>query len=278
VEDSLISSLKKKKRRTNLPEPTKILQSSKEIELIKKNYRVDTRNRTFIYGVSGSGKTYSLRTARRPIHVDSFDPDGLISVDDCIEQGWLYGDTRFEDENPRKPTAWKLYDREIHRRYREGYFNNIATYATDFTSMASAALNEVLALSNRNGGVPQQNDWYPQMVMLENAVRFMMSFPCDVVLLAHTDTRKDEVTGKCTYFPMMTGKLTVRIPLQFSEIYVAVTKETADGLVYRWLTQAAGNYTARTRLGKGGIFSKYEPCDFKSLLKKAGKSTEDKPY
>jgi hypothetical protein len=77
---------------------------------------------------------------------------------------------------------------------------------------------------------------------------------------------------------MMTGKLTVRIPLQFSEIYVAVTKETADGLVYRWLTQAAGNYTARTRLGKGGIFSKYEPCDFKSLLKKAGKSTEDKPY
>jgi hypothetical protein len=44
------------------------------------------------------------------------------------------------------------------------------------------------------------------------------------------------------------------------------------------LTQAAGSYTARTRLGKNGRFDKYEPPDFKALLKKAGKAIEDKPY
>ena len=259
------------------------LPMSKEIDLIMSNYRPDDMYRALIYGVSGTGKTYSLRTARAPVHVDSFDPNGTQSIDDVIrtkdnQKGYIYADTRYELEDPMKPMAWNLYDKEMHRRYREGYFNHIGTYATDLTSMASAALNQVLAEANRRGGVPQQNDWYPQMVKLENALRFLMSLPCDVVVLAHVDQRKDEVIGKISYFPMITGKLVVRIPLLFSEIYVAQTKESADGLKYAWLTQAAGNYTARTRLGKGGKFSKYEDPDFKRLLKKAGKNAEDKEY
>jgi hypothetical protein len=259
------------------------LPTAKEISLIMSHYRPDDMYRALIYGVSGSGKTYSLRTARRPVHVDSFDPNGTQSIDDVVRteanpKGYIYADTRYELEDPLRPSAWKLYDKEIHRRFREGYFHHLGTYATDLTSMASAALNQTLAESNRAGGVPQQNDWYPQMVKLENAVRFLMSLPCDVILLGHVDHRKDEVTGKVTYYPMITGKLVVRIPLQFSEIYVAQTKETADGLRYAWLTQAAGNYTARTRLGKNGKFDKYEQPDFKALLKKAGKDFEDKPY
>jgi hypothetical protein len=258
--------------------PPAVLPIAKEIELIRKAYRPDGMLRALIYGVSGVGKTYSLRTARRPIHIDSFDPNGTQSVDDCIQAGWIYADTRYEIEDPRKPTAWKLFDSEIHRRYREGYFEHISTYATDLTSMSAAAMNQVLAEANRHGGVPQQNDWLPQMNKLENAIRFLMSMPCDIVILAHVNTVKDEIIGKLHYSPMITGKLMVRIPLMFSEIWVALTKESADGLQYRWLTQAAGSYTARTRLGKGGLFQKYEECDFKKLLKKANKSTQDKEY
>jgi len=260
------------------------LPIAKEIELIQKNYRPDGMFRALIYGISGVGKTFSLRTGRRPIHLDSFDPNGSQSIDDVIKtpenpKGYIYVDTRFEIEDPRKPTAWNLYDKEIHRRYREGYFNHISMYATDLTSLSTAAMNQTLAESNRHGGVPQQNDYLPAMTKIINALRFLMSLPCDVALLAHIAAREDAVTGKSTYFPLTLGKAHVtHIPLLFSEIYVAQTKETADGLRYAWLTQAAGSYTARTRLGKNGRFDKYEPPDFKALLKKAGKAIEDKPY
>jgi len=256
----------------------------KEISEIAKAYRPDGMFRALIYGISGSGKTYSLRTARRPVHLDSFDPNGSQSIDDVVytaenPKGYIYVDTRFEIEDPKRPTAWKLFDKEIHRRYSEGYFNNIAMYATDLTSLSQAAMNQTLAESNRHGGVPQQNDYLPAMTKIINAIRFMMSFPCDVALLAHVAAREDAVTNKSSYFPLTLGKAhIVHIPLLFSEIYVSQTKETADGLKYAWLTAAAGSYTARTRLGKGGVFDRYEEPNFKNLLKKAGKSIEDKSY
>lgn len=255
----------------------------KEIDLMQKYYRPDDMFRGLIYGKTGSGKTYSLRTARRPVHLDSFDPNGSQSVDDVINtssnpDGYIFVDTRFEVENPGSPTAWVLWASEIKRRYGAKYFDHIGTYATDLTSMAAAAMNEVLKKAGRPGGTPQQNDWLPQMTMLENAMRFILSFPCDVVVLAHVNIVKDEIVGKLEYSPLITGKLVVRVPLMFSEVYVAMTKETSKGLEYKWLTQAAGSYTARTRLGKGGKFQQYEDPNFKALLAKAGKSTEDKPY
>jgi hypothetical protein len=250
----------------------------KEVELIQKAYRPDDMLRAMIYGVSGTGKTYSLRTARRPIHLDSFDPNGSQSIDDCIAEGYVYADTRFEVEDPAKPTCWKLWSSEIKRRFAAGYFNHIGTYATDLTSMSAAAMNEVLLKAGRPGGTPQQNDWLPQMTMLENAMRYILSFPCDVIVLAHVNIIKDEIIGKLSYSPLITGKLVIRVPLMFSEIYVAITRETAKGLEYRFLTQAAGSYTARTRLGKGGKFLQYEVPNYKALLTKAEKSTEDKPY
>lgn len=255
---------------------------NKEIELIQKAYRPDDMFRALIYGVTGSGKTYSLRTARRPIHVDSFDPNGTQSIDDCIftpqnPKGFILADTRFEVENPSKPTAYKLWESELKRRFASGYFNNMGTYATDLTSLSAAIMNDVLLKAGRPGGTPQQNDWLPQMTIIENAMRFVLSFPCDVIVLAHVNVIKDDVVGKLSYSPLITGKLVIRVPLMFSEVYVALTRETAKGLEYRFLTQAAGSYTARTRLGKGGKFSRYEEPDFKKLLAKAGKSTEDKP-
>lgn len=245
---------------------------------MQKNYRPENQLRCLIYGVSGTGKTYSLRTARRPVHIDSFDPNGTQSVDDCVAEGWLFADTRFELEDPQKPDKWLLWGNELRRRSQAGYFDRIGTYATDLTMLSSAAMNQVLKEANRVGGIPQQNDYLPQMTKIENAIKFLLTLPCDVVLLAHVNVIKDEVSGRLSYSPLVTGKLVVRIPLLFSEIWVAQTKETAKGLAYTFMTQAAGNYVARTRLGKGGRFEKYEEPNFKALLKKAGKNAEDLLY
>jgi len=251
-----------------------------EAEKLRTMYDNDPRSETFnaiVYGGLGTGKTSLLRTARKPVLVHSFDPGGTKVLRDEIKAGTVLVDTRFENENPRQPTAFKLWDDEFHRLKTGKFFDSLGTFAIDsVTTWAQCAMNAILKKAGRAGGTPQQNDWLPQMTMLENAMRDFVSLPCDCVLIGHDDVVKDEASGKLFATLMITGKLSRRIPLLFDEIYCALTKETSKGIEYQLLTRASGMYQARSRLGKGGELDTYEKPDIKAILKKVGHSAEDK--
>lgn len=265
----------------------------KEFETIRSMYDSQAQQKSFnalIYADFGGGKTRLGKTCRLPLHIDSFDPGGTKTLRDEIEgkktstkddpyqaTGKILADTRFEIEDPMKPTAFELWDKEYHRRKREGYFDYIGTYMIDSsTTWAAAAMNVILKKACRLGGPPFQQDYLPAMSMIENAIKDMLTLPCDVILTAHLDVDKDEASGKMFVGPMFVGKLKQRIPLLFDELYCAQVKRTSSGEVYSLLTRSDGIFKARTRLGKEGIFDSNEVPDIKALLKKAGYSTEDK--
>jgi hypothetical protein len=259
-----------------------VIDIKKEFADIRAMYNSSSQQKSFnalIYGDFGTGKTQVATTCRLPVHIDSFDPGGVKTVRDEIKEGRILADTRFENEDPMKPTAFRLWDEAYHRRKREGYFEQIGTYFLDSaTTWATAAMNVILQKANRLGGPPQQNDYLPAMGMIENAVKDLTTLPCDVILTAHLDTDKDEATGRLFVGPLFVGKLKQRIPLLFDELYCAQSKNTSAGIVYSLLTRSDGIFKARTRLGKGGLFEAYEKPDVKALLKKAGYPTEDKSY
>lgn len=231
-----------------------------------------------LYGDMGTGKTtMAVETCRKPCLLHSFDPGGADSVDPkLIRDGLVIVDNRYEHDDPKKPTAFEAWDREFERLLNGGFFNNIGTYVLDSTTTWSqAAMYAVMKKAGRSAGVPQQNDYLPQMTMLENAVKVMCALPCDIVITAHKKADKDEVTGKISTTPLLTGKLTQRIPLLFNEIYYVVAKETSKGTEYSVQTQACSTYMARTRMGRRGLFEKFEKPDIKYLLKKGGKNHED---
>lgn len=254
----------------------------KEFADIQAMYSSQAQQSTYnalVYGDFGTGKTALIRTGRRPIHIDSFDPGGTKTIRDEIKEGWILADTRYEVEDPMKPTAFELWDKEYARRKREGYFDHIGTYMIDSaTTWASAAMNVILKKAGRLGGPPYQQDYLPAMSMIENAIKDMVTLPCDVILTAHLDVDKDEATGRMFVGPLFVGKLKQRIPLLFDELYCAQVKKSAAGEQYTLLTKSDGIFKARTRLGKGGIYQAQEEPNIKLLLKKAGYSTEDKPY
>ena len=159
-----------------------------------------------------------------------------------------------------------------------GYFDHIGTYVIDsMTTWAQDIMYEIIKKAGRGGGQPFQNDWLPQMTVIENALRDIISLPCDCILLGHDNADKDEATGKMFISLMITGKLVRRVPLLFDEMYVAMTKETSKGIEYQLLTQKTGLYQARSRLANRGQLETYEVPDIKAILKKTGNSTEDKP-
>lgn len=267
------------------------MSNEEQARQIRERYQSDPRSTSFnavVYGGLGTGKTYSVRTAVAPILVHSFDPGGSKVLankianhpypNTCIDSGAILVDSRFEVEDPKKPTAFALWDKEYENLKRSGFFDSIGTFVIDsMTTWAQCALNEVLKRAGRAGGVPQQNDWFPQMVALENAIRDFISLPCNCILIGHDAATKDEVTGKIYKDLMITGKLTRRIPLLFDEIYYATTKHTSKGTEYFFATKATSTYQARSRLSASGQLDEMAEPNYKKILRKVGLSAEDKP-
>lgn len=260
-----------------------MLDARKEIEELRQLYAARQSSRLLsilIIGGSGTGKTTLACSGRRPVHIDSFDPDGTVSVRRGIEEGWIIADTRFEDGD------FYLWDEVIHKRIKSGYFNNIGTYVLDsFTTFSDAVMGIVLrgltrkadrAPGGRGGApihteylkIPQENDWPLQMNICMNALngdKGILRLPCDVIVIGHLEDRKNKngnVIAKGLY---CTGKLLTRIPRLFQELYICGVEETSKGLAYYVQTQPEGLVEARTRLGAGGLLSFREPHNIERM-------------
>lgn len=266
------------KKEVATPEQGEKLQSL--IGELTQNKPLPTENLAFlIYGQSGVGKTFSLRTAKKPLFVDSFDPGGSVVLSDLVEQKKAIVISEYEDEDPNKPTAFEKWDKNMDRFIKSGIFSHIGTYVMDSaTTWGQAALNLVLKKASRTGGVPQQNDWYPQMVLMEAGIRRILSLPCDVVFICHEDVQKDELLGKLWRSPMLTGKSKTRIPLLFSELYYCTTTRDSKGVRYEWQLSRDNLNQARSRMcGLMGLKLDHVPQDFSALMKTFKRPYEDLP-
>lgn len=255
-----------------------------ELIRLQKAYTKDIRNtryRAIVYGGSGSGKTFSLRTARLPLYVHSFDPGGSKVLADLVRTGKAIVDTSFENENPKEPSRFQKWMESVERMNQAGVFKAIGTYVVDSaTTWGQCALYQVLKSVGREGTVPQQNDWYPQMNLLEMGIRAMITLPCDVILLAHDTSDKDEISGRITRAPLFTGKLSTRLPILFDEIYYASGQQSAKGTKYVWQLQDSGINRAKSRLSglaamRGINVPGIVPQNFKAIINAAGYDPSD---
>ena len=260
----------------------KILKIKKSVEELRQMYKDDPRQKTLnvlILGELGSGKSYLIRTARRPVHIDSFDPGGTKSIEDFIKRGEIVADTRWENEDPEHPSVYEKWKGVFDERIKSGYFELFGTYYLDSsTTWAETMMNHILSLVGLAGKPPRfTKDYNPQKAEIRNKVWKMINLPCDFFMTGHLEGFKDDVSGAVTYRFLTTGKGTITIPILFDEVWVMDPIGTSAGVEYRILTRATGRHLARSRLAKGGLLDTYEKPDLKAILKKALMPTEDKP-
>ena len=243
-----------------------------------------------ILGGSGSGKTRFSCTGRRPIHIDSFDPDGTASVSKGIREGYIIADTRYEDGD------FQLWDKVFEERLKSGYFNHFGTYVLDsFTTLSDSVMATVLSglvrKADRGGDkkstkietdllrIPQENDYPLQMNILMNLLNSengILRLPCDVIVIGHLEDKKNKTGAVIARGLYCTGKLMTRIPRLFQEIYVCETEETSKGIKYYIKTQTEGLIEARTRMGSEGQLSFKEEPNLMKLMTKCGLNPQHK--
>ena len=262
-----------------------------ELKRVKDYYAGDPLQKRFsalVCGETNAGKTYLLRTARLPIHIDSFDPGGTKCLRDLIATGDVIADTRYENDDPFEPKAFADWKRAMDIRFQIGYFKQFGTYCLDSaTTFGEAIMNYGLGNKGRAGEAPQmRQDYNPQKVEMTNYIRKLMTLPCDFILTGHLkreakvlsiDSKTGVVREDVKYRFYTTGQAVVTIPLLFDEIYVITGKAGREGPIREMLIDSLGEYIARSRLKAKGMLNSTEPPDLKALLKKAGFSTGDKP-
>jgi hypothetical protein len=252
-----------------------------EAEKLRKMYKEDPRQSLasiLMTAESGKGKTYSLRTAPFPVHIDSFDPRGTKCVRDLIEKGDIVADTRYENDDPMEPHAFNLWKKEFEARRVGKYFNSISTYVLDSAStFTEAVMNQIQKDRKAPGTVPLwEKDYHPQKVKLRKWISKCVNLPCHFVLTGHLEPQKDKEGNIIGRRFLMTGKGAITIPLLFDEIWVLDNKETSRGLEYFITLQSTGMLLARSRLAGTGKLDKIEPTNLRSIFKKAGLDYEDK--
>jgi hypothetical protein len=247
-----------------------------------------------VTGETNAGKTFLLRTARMPVHIDSFDPGGTKCVRDLIRseknpEGQVIADTRWENDDPFKPKAFEEWKRAVDRRIQIGYFDKFGTYFLDSaTTFGDAVMGAHMKSKNRAGEVPQhRHDYNPQKVEMSNYIKKLMRLPCDFIMTGHLreikklislDTKTGVAREDIKYRFYTTGQAVVTIPLLFDELYTIVhAGDGREGPKRKMLIDSLGTYIARSRLKRNGLLDAEEPPDLKALLKKAGFSNEDKP-
>lgn len=262
-----------------------------ELQKVRDYYAGDPLQKRFsalVTGETNAGKTYLLRTARKPIHIDSFDPGGTKCLRDLIASGDVVADTRWEDDDPYEPKVFAEWMKAVDLRFHLKYFERFGTYCLDSaTTFGEAIMGYQLGSKSRAGETPQHRyDYLPQKTYMTNYIKKLMRLPCDFILTGHLrEVRKlislDTKTGiaheDIKYRFYTTGQAVVTIPLLFDEIYVIVGKEGREGPKREMLIDSLGTYIARSRLKAKGLLNSIEEPDIKAILKKTGFSSADKP-
>ena len=270
-----------------MSETPHVLDARIEVEKLRTRYASDPHQQSFsvlITGESKTGKTHLLRTARKPVHVDSFDPSGTLVLRDLIKKGDVVADTIYEEEDRTSPTMFREWARNFEQRVRNKYFESFSTYCLDSSTLwADAIMNHVMSKDKRAGEAPNfYKDYNPQKVEIQNWMKRILALPCDVIVTGHLEGEYDDkiVNGELVrdlqrYKYMTTGKGAIIIPLMFSELWVTFAETSLRTVEYKILTAPWRMYRAGTRIGRG-IFDIFEKPDIKLLLKKAGWPTADK--
>lgn len=242
-----------------------------------------------IVGMPGSGKTFTATSAVGPIHFDTWDPSGHVTLmtqfQDELKSGKILMDRRWQKERKidvrGKAQGTRLYDTwcgEMDKRLQVGYFDNLGTYVLDsLTSFAGAVMNAVDIATGKPFGERSQPMWGKAMDLVEDQMAMLASLPCDVIVLGHIEyIQSHSADGIPTGRPYpviisLGKKLSPKLMKTFSEVYLQEVDDKSKRVLH---THRYGQFDyLKTSLGK---LAQQEVPDIKYLLKKAGLPTEDK--
>ena len=217
-----------------------------------------------IYGDTGCGKTYALKTlpeSMRPALMLDFDR-GSRELNKDPSWGTF---VQFDVTDPKgKPVMFdqtKSFLEELAQNKHKDVvdLNEIRTIVVDsITTLVKAAQDRTLQyfIDNGRGGnsrsdrntPPTQAEYGMVAHIVEGLIRGIIGLNKNLIVIAHEASKvQDEVTGLSVAGPALQRSLAVSLPRYFDEVIFAKAEGKEPNRTYVWNTRASGMFVARSR-------------------------------
>lgn len=212
--------------------------------VVGENYNL----KAVVYGRSGSGKTFSLRTLPKPIGVVDTDK-GMLSLRGV--EGVKYVEIDY-DSDRIDPKAWNEIKEAFTTFAKDQTIRTIV--GDSITTISDAALKSVLFLNKHMNQAATLPDYMLQIKRLEDLFTSAITAKKHLVFTAHEEFEKNEMTGQVWCLPMIVGKLSSKLPIWFDEVYHTIVKKGMQGVFeYVWMTKSDVMYSCKSRLAAGKV-------------------------
>ena len=127
------------------------------------------------------------------------------------------------------PDVYIDFEKDLQARLEANFFDDYDWLIIDsFTMLADITMDYILWLNNRTGKWPTQADWTATINTMSNIFRKLTALKIQIYCTAHTDFAKDEVSGVLVNQLQMSARLRSRIPMMFTDIWLARADTTKD--------------------------------------------------
>ena len=241
-----------------------------------------------VLGNTGSGKTTLFATLPGRKFIYLFDPNALNSLQGFdIEYEEFLPDvlnmavtslSKGKGDRPQVAKAkspssvYQDFERDLETKLESGFFNDFDGIGFDsFTTLSDMVMDRVLEINGRAGQWPQMDDYGPQMNTLTNIVRTVTALGKTIYFTGHVEMKQDELTSRIYQTPLMTGRLKAKLPLLFSEIYLAKAETDPKGVVKYLIQTKPDRFNPLVRCTIQGLDANHDvTVDFAAI--KAGKA------
>ena len=195
-----------------------------------------------IVGGTGSGKTTQFLTFPGKKFAYIFDQNALASLRGFdieyeafipeqldLDVVSLKANTRDKFSKPPEPKTYINFELDFENKLDTGFFDDFDSVAVDSTTMLTdIVMDRMLYLNGRFGKQPEQIDYVGTTNTIIKIYRSLLGLQKPIYVTGHIEFKQDEATGRMQNIMSFLGRLRQRLPIMFSEVWLAYADPDRD--------------------------------------------------